>query len=420
MSSPAASFRGTFAPLRHRDFRLYFGGQGLSLIGTFMQQVAAQWLVWELTRDARYLGLASALAFLPMLILGPVTSALADRAERRRILIVTQTVDMLLAFALCGLVVGGVQEVWPVLVLLALLGASSAFTVPAQTAFIGDLSGISEVRAAFTLYGMVIETARLVGPAIAGQLIALVGSAWAFGLNGLSFVAVIISLLAVKAAQRRIETRANPLADFAASARYMASQPRIVDLLACRIAVMLFIFGSLQLCAPIADEILRGGAALAGTLLSASGAGALVGALAVAPQVRNARRPGVVMAGLLGWSGVWLMATSFVSTPAAAIGGVFLYSVSIPVVLTQVSALTQVLAPGGMRARLGGAQQMVSSAMQPVGALAVGWLASALGPLPALRVAGALMAVTAVAMLVLRSGFRRWTMEPENPQGETA
>lgn len=272
MAQHTGTFAQTFAPLKNRNFSLYFAGQGVSLIGTFMQQVAQQWLIWDLSHDSRLIGVAGALAFLPMVFIGPITSSLADRVDRRKLLIVTQVIDMLLAFALALLVIFDVRVVWPVLLLAGLLGTTSAFTIPAQSAFIGDLSGMAEIRSAYTIYGMVIETARLVGPAIAGQVVALLGTATAFALNGLSFIAVIASLIVVRAAQKRHPaTKPSPLADFKESLVYMRHSPRMLDLLLCRLMVMLFIFSSLQLAAPIADQVLQGGPDLVGNMFAASG-----------------------------------------------------------------------------------------------------------------------------------------------------
>ena len=415
MASPTQALARTFSPLRFRDFRLYFIGQGVSLVGTFMQQMAAQWLVWQLSHDAAMQGVSTALFALPMLILVPVTSALADGTDRRRILIITQTVDMCLAFVLAVFVLAGLQVLWPVLVVMTLLGVSAAFTVPAQSAFIGDLSGIKEVRSAYTLYGMVIETARLIGPALAGWAVSRFGLELAFGLNGLSFVAVIISLLIIRAqASPRMTTRANPLVDFARSLRFMAGQPRLVDLMICRLAIMLFIFSSLTLFAPLADQVLGGDAALMGNLLSASGAGALIGAIFVGPQLQHLSRPGLGLTLTLVWSGVFLALTSLANSAFTAVAGVVLFSLNIPVVLTNVSALTQVLAPPEMRARLGGAQQMVASAVQPLGALLVGAMGAQLGPLLAMRVNGLLMLVVAAGLLA-SSAFRRWTLPTAAP-----
>jgi len=409
MAHLTGSFAQTFSPLKNRNFSLYFAGLGISLIGTFMQQVAQQWLIWDLSHDARIIGIAGALAFFPIVIIGPFTSSLADRVDRRRLLIITQIVDMLLAFTLALLVILNVREVWPVLVLAGLLGTSSAFTVPAQSAFISDLSGMSEIRSAYTIFGMVIETARLVGPAIAGQVVALFGTAIAFGLNGLSFIAVIISLIIVRAQQKRHATaRPNPLADFKESLQYMRQSPRIIDLMLCRLMIMIFVFSSLQLAAPIADQILHGGADLVGNMFAASGAGALLGAILVAPQLQRIQRAGFALCITLAWSGIWLIVTSTFTSAPLTIFGIFFYSINIPVVLTTVSSLTQVLSPANMRARISGASQMIASAAQPIGALMVGWMGNALGPLMAIRVNGILMLILSLSLLIFSSGFRNW------------
>lgn len=412
MSRISGSFLEVFEPLKNRNFSVYFAGQGISLIGTFMQQVAQQWLIWQLSRDSRMIGVAGALATLPMLVLGPFSSSLADRMNRRKLLIITQTAEMTLAFALAVYAASGLQEVWPVLVMSLLLGVSAAFTIPAQSAFIGDLSGMGQVRSAYTIYGMIIETARLVGPAVAGQVVAWVGTSLAFALNGLSFIAVIVSLILVRAHQAAHASRGSALADFADSARFMRHQPRIVDLILCRVMITLFVFSSLQLAAPIADEILRSGPELVGNMLAASGAGALMGALLVAPQLQRVPRAGAALCVALAWSGGWLAVTSFFSTAPAILLGIFLYSVNIPVVLTNVSSLAQLLSPPGMRARLGGAMQMISSGAQPLGALLVGWMGNALGPMLAIRINGVLMTLFAVALFVFSASFRNWVPAP--------
>ncbi len=398
----------SFGPLKNRNFSLYFAGLGISLIGTFMQAVAQQVFIWDLAHDTRITGLASALVFLPSVVLGPLASSVADRVDRRKLLVVTQIVDMLLAFALAALALSGFQEVWPVLVLAALLGVTSAFTVPAQSAFIGDLSGMAEVRSAYTIFGMVIETARLVGPAIAGYLILWTGTPSAFALNGLSFLAVIASLIVVRAQQAKPKVVGNPLQAFTEALRFMRQQPRILDLILCRVMVMVFIFSSLQLSAAIADLVLHAGPELVGNMFAASGGGALVGALLISPAIQRVSRAGVMMCVSLAWAGVWLFVTSWFTTAAGIIIGVFLYSVVIPVVLTNVSSLSLLLSPASMRARVGGATQMIASASQPVGALVIGYMGNLLGPLQAMRVNGVLMLAFALALLFFNTGFRDW------------
>jgi MFS family permease len=400
----------SFSPLRNRNYRTYLSGQAISLIGTFMQQVAQQWYVWEITRDSRWIGVIGAMAFVPMLLLGPFTGSIADRVDRRKLLITTQTIEMLLAFALAALAFSGSRAIWPVVVLAAMLGVCAAFNFPAQSAFIGDLSGMGEIRRAMSLNVTMIEIGRLIGPAMAGWVVALVGTGLAFGLNGASFIAVIISLLLVRSQQVRRPPGGSALGDFAESLRYLRASPRIVDLLMCSVLVVLFVFPSLSLSAPIADDVLKGGPQLMGYLLAASGGGALIGALIVAPQVQKVARAGLALLAALLWSGAMLMFTSWMTSAPLVIVGVMLYSVSIPVVLASVNALTQMLAPPEMRARLLSVSQMLSFGAQPLGALMVGWSANALGPMMAIRVNGFAMLTLAAAILLLRPAFRRWEL----------
>jgi predicted MFS family arabinose efflux permease len=178
----------------------------------------------------------------------------------------------------------------------------------------------------------------------------------------------------------------------------------------CSVLVVLFVFPSLSLSAPIADDVLKGGPQLMGYLLAASGGGALIGALIVAPQVQKVARAGLALLAALLWSGAMLMFTSWMTSAPLVIVGVMLYSVSIPVVLASVNALTQMLAPPEMRARLLSVSQMLSFGAQPLGALMVGWSANALGPMMAIRVNGFAMLTLAAAILLLRPAFRRWEL----------
>ena len=373
-----------------------------------MQQVAQQVVIWDLAHDTRITGLASALAFLPTIVLGPFASSVADRVDRRKLMLATQTVDMMLAFTLAALVLAGNRQVWPVLLVTAMLGMSSAFTWPAQSAFIGDLSGMAEVRSAFTLFGMIIETARLVGPALAGYLIGALGASSAFILNGLSFLAVIASLIVIRAQQAKPKSQPNALAAFVESARFIAKTPRLIDLTVCRIMVMIFIFASLQLSTAIADLVLHGGPELVGTMFAASGAGALFGALLVVPLVQRVERAGVMICVCMAWAGLWLFVMSWFTMAALSIAGIFMYSVVIPVVLTNVSSLSLLLSPASMRARITGATQMIASLSQPIGALTVGFMGNLLGPLLAVRINGVLMLIFAGAFLFFNKGFRDW------------
>lgn len=410
MSIAKSHFFDAFTPFQNANFRTYLLGQGISLIGTFMQQMALQWFIWDVTQDTRWVGVVAAVTFAPAFFLMPFTGSIADRVDRRKLLIATQTTEMTLALVLSLLIFLGMHVVWPVLIFALILGVAAAFNFPAQGAFIGDLSGMGEIRKAMMLYALAIEIGRFVGPALAGLLVAQFGISTAFFLNGLSFLAVIVSLLLVRAQQVRRPPSGNLLQNFGEALRYVRHQPRIIDLLVCSLSITLFVFSSLQLSAAIADLVLNGGPQLVGYLLAASGAGALVSVLFIAPQVQRVDRAGMALSAALLWSGVWLVLTSFTTQAPATIMGVFFYSITIPVVLAGVSALIQMLAPTDMRARLLSVSSMLSTGAQPLGALMVGWLGSALGPMAAIRVNGLLMMGVALGLLFLHKEFRNWVV----------
>lgn len=403
-----SAFLDSFSPFKNANFRTYLVGQGISLVGTFMQQMALQWFIWEVTQDTRWVGIVAAVTFAPAFFLMPFTGSIADRVDRRKVLITTQLIEMTLALLLALFIFLGMHVIWPVLIFALILGMTAAFNFPTQGAFIGDLSGMGEIRKAMMLYALAIEIGRFIGPALAGLVVARFNTATAFLLNGLSFIAVVISLRLVRAQQTRRPPSGNLLQNFGEAVRYVRQQPRIADLLLCSLSVTMFIFSSLQLSAPIADLVLHGGPQLVGYLLAASGAGALVGVLLVAPQIQRIERAGMALSGALLWSGLWLFLTSFFTWAPLTILGIFFCSVNIPVVLAGVSGLVQLLAPVDMRARLLSVSSMLSTGIQPIGALLVGWLGRILGPLATIRLNGLLMVSIAVALLFLHREFRNW------------
>jgi len=269
------TYSGSFSPLEDRNFRIYLSGQAFSLIGTWMQATTQAWVVWELTRSESALGLTVMFNTLPLFLLAPWAGAVADRYDRRKLLIVTQTVAMLLAFSLAVLVQFELVKVWHIYLLTLMLGIVNALDFPAQQTFIGDLSGMSQVRRAITLNIMMIQVARLLGPVIAGYILSTAGAAAAFWLNGLSFLVVIMSLFMVRSEQVRNERKGSN--QFIETLKYIGSRPRMLDLMILSGIVTFFGFAIiLNILPSIADTVLKGDAKTYSYLLSSSGAGALL------------------------------------------------------------------------------------------------------------------------------------------------
>jgi MFS family permease len=271
--------------LRHRNYRLFFSGQLVSLCGTWMQSVAQSWLVYRLTGSAVLLGFVGFASQIPVFVLSPIAGLTADRLSRHRILLTAQCSSMVLALMLAALTLANAIEVWHVFVLASLLGVVNAFAIPAQSAFVVDMVGREDLMNAIALNSSIVNVARVIGPAIAGALIAAVGEGWCFLLNGLSYVAVIAGLMLMRLPRRsRAATEGSPLAHIIEGFRYVAHTRPVRDLLLLLGISSLFGMPYVVLMPIFADRILHGGASGLGILMGASGVGALTAALALAAR----------------------------------------------------------------------------------------------------------------------------------------
>jgi MFS family permease len=376
------AFRGARA-FRHRNYRLFFGGQAISLVGTWMQQVAQGWLVLQLTHDPLWLGLVSLAQFGPVIVLGLFGGVIADQIPKRKTLMATQSVAMILAFVLFGLTATHVIQVWHVLVLSALLGIANAFDMPARQSFAVEMVGRDDVANAVGLNSALFNASRILGPAAAGLLIGAFDISIAFLINGISFIAVILAYFAMRDSELRAVAQ-NPrprnvrevLSTMAEGARYVRTTP--IVLLAVSIVGLAATFGMnfSVLVPPLADNVLNVGASGFGFLMAASGVGSTIAALWVAFQNRPGPRPIVFGAIALGLGSIVLaLSTSFalslVAMSIAGAGGIAM----------AVSANTtiQLAVPDQLRGRVMSFYTTVFSASVPAGGLLMGAIASAWG-----------------------------------------
>ena len=410
----------SLAPLRDRNIRTYLGGQAVSVIGFWMQQTAQSWVVWQLSGSGTALGFTAMLTGLPLLLLGPWMGVYADRWDRRKVLLATQTAAMALAFVFALLIQFGLVALWHVFVLATLLGIVTALDFPATQALIGDLAGMGRVRQAIILNASVFQVSRMVGPALAGWAIGAVSVASAFWINGVTFLAVIGSLLVIRGNQVRRRSTGRPLDEFREGLAFLRGERRAQDLLVFTMIVTFFGISSIIIIPAVVGVVFpsdpRAEASTLGFLLASSGAGALVGTLLVTPLAQRARRTGVMLAAASAWSGVWLVLLSFSHALLTSAVAIFLVSVAIPVVLTTANGLLQLLAPPDMRARLLAILVMFSFGAQPIAAILIGVAADLFTPLGALLLNGILTVSCTAALLLLRSGLLTWEARP----GETA
>ncbi|HLV88024.1 MAG TPA: MFS transporter [Candidatus Sulfotelmatobacter sp.] len=272
--------------LRHRNYRLFFGGQGISLIGTWMTRVATGWLVYRLTGSAFLLGIVSFASQIPILFLGPFAGVWVDRLNRHRVLVVTQFLSMLESFALAGLALAKIITVEEVILLNLFQGAINAFDMPARQAFVIEMvEDPQDLGNAIALNSSLVNAARLIGPSVAGLLIAGVGEGYCFLIDGISYMAVIASLLAMQVAPRaRDHTEKSVLFELREGWEYVRGSRPIWSILLLLALISLVGMPYTTLMPIFAGRILHGGAHTLGFLMAAVGVGALTGAITLAAR----------------------------------------------------------------------------------------------------------------------------------------
>jgi MFS family permease len=400
--------------LRHRDFRLFWTGQLVSLIGTWMQSVGQAWLVLELTHSPFHLGLVSALQFIPVLLLSPVGGAFTDRLPKRQIILVTQAIMMVQAFVLAVLVGSGQVRYWHVAVLAAIYGLGRAIDIPARQAFVTDLVGRSDVPNAVALNSVVFNGARIVGPAVAGLLIARFGVAPAFFLNGVSFLAVLAALLAIRTdggphPAGQLGLRAGVLGVLS----YAVATPSIAFTLTLMVVVSLLVLNFNVVVPLIAYQVLHAGAHEFGLLMSAVGAGAVIGAIGLTVLRRD--RPSVTaLAGTAALLCAGVVGLSAVGTigPAAAVLAVL--GCCQIIFTTGCNTTLQLSTPDALRGRVMGLYALAFAGMTPFGSLLIGTIAEHVGVRVACAISGGcgLLAIAALGLVATRAKWQNLSSGP--------
>jgi MFS family permease len=375
--------------LAYRDFRLFLAGQLVSLIGTWMQTVAQSWLVYRLTGSSVLLGLVGFASQIPVFVLAPVGGSLADARSRHHIIIATQAAAMLLAFALAGLTLAGQVQLGHVFLLASLLGIVNAFDIPARQSFLVQLVGRNDLMNAIALNSSMFNGARIVGPAIAGILVAAIGEGWCFLLNAVSYLAVLGGLLLMHPKpQPEPLSRQTPLRRIVEGFRFVARTAPIRALLLLLGLVSFAGMPYVVLMPIFADEILHAGARGLGLLMGASGLGALLGALTLAArrEVRGLGRWVAVAAAAFGVSLIaFAMSRHFWSSAALLVPAGFAM-----IVQTAASnTLIQAMVPDELRGRVMSVYSMMFMGMAPFGALLSGLLAGRWGAPAAVALGGA-------------------------------
>ena len=402
MTPPAGRFalQHTFAALRHPNYRLWFWGQMTSLFGTWMQSSALGFLVFELTRSPAYLGYAaftSGIAIWLFMLFGGV---IADRIPRRTLLVYTQTYLMVLAFLLASLTFLRLVQPWHVLVLAFLLGFGNAFDAPARQSFLLELVAREDLTNAVALNSTMFNVAMAVGPAAGGLLYAFLGPGWCFTINGLSFLAVIASLLRMRLPRAPAPPhRASALAEMKEGLSYAAGQTSIRVLIALAMVTGLLGFCFAPLSPAWAVHVLKGGAVTNGWLLSARGIGSLAGSLLLASAGRalvRGRRT-VVFSLLFPTS---LLLFSLLRAPALSLLSMVAVGFTLVSLQNLLNSLLQTLSSDRLRGRVMSLYMLCFFGLMPIGGLLAGTTAQRFGE-PAAVAASALLTLACMALIHL-------------------
>jgi len=391
----------TFTALRHRNFRLFFFGQSVSLIGTWMHSTAQGWLVLTLTDSAFYLSLVQAMGYWPLLFLSPFGGVVADRFSKRTVLILTQSLSMALALVLAFLVSMDVVRVWHVMLIALGIGIVNTFDIPSRQSFIIEMVGKEDLMNGIALNAALFHGARVIGPSVAGLLIGAAGMAVCFYFNSFSYIAIIAGLYMMRMEPPAARRKHRPvLKEMKEGLAYVKGSPVIRSFTAMVSVSSLFVIPYIALMPIFARDVLGIGATGLGIMMGAAGVGALAGALTLAtfgPAGRKGRTAfaaaGLFCISVLGFS---MSRTPYLSCALLAVAGW-----SMITQMATVNTLIQSEVPDELRGRVMSIYTTVFLGFIPVGNLMVGALASSIGA-PHAVAAGAAVSLAVYAAILFR------------------
>jgi MFS family permease len=380
MSENQVSFKFILRALHHRNYRLFFGGQSISLIGTWMQQIAMSWLVYRLTNSVFLLGLVGFSSQIPVFLFASIAGVYADRWNRYRILVVTQTLAMIQALILAFLALIGAIQVWHIIVLSIFLGVINAFDMPTRQSFIVELIEKAEdLGNAIALNSFMFNGARLVGPAVAGILIGLLGEGVCFLINGISFLGIIFALIAIKVPERKKAVRAPRIWQDLKEGYSYAFGFAPIRYILLQLGLMSFMGMSYTVLMPIfAKDILHGGPHTLGFLMAASGIGALAGSIYLASR-HTILGLGRFIAYASAIFGIGIIAFSLSTMLIISLAMMFITGFGMIVQMASSNTILQSIVEEDKRGRVMSIYATAFIGMAPLGNLFAGSLASWIG-----------------------------------------
>lgn len=408
ISAAGASPRiGTFEALKTHNFRLYFMGQLVSMSGTWMQNVAQGYLVFRLTKSEFWLGIVACAAGLPLLLISPFAGVIVERMPRRRLMLITQTIQMILAFILAALVFTNAVQIWHIVVLALLLGLTNAFDAPARQTFIGDLISKDLLTSGIAMNSIIVNGSRVLGPAVAGIMLATFGVVWCFFLNGISFLFVIATLFMLHLpAHLRNTQPVHAFTQLLEGLAYVRSHPVVMPLLLLSAAGGFFCWATLSLFPAFSDVVLGSPKEGLAIISAANGLGAVFAGLAISYLGHRFGRGRVLtMIGLL--TGMFIALMSRTNTlPGAALMSAGFGFAAIAYFVT-INTSIQLLIPNEFRGRVLSIYTLSIIGLNPFGALLLALLAEKVGNPDALAIYGGILFLVCSAVLIKFPQVRR-------------
>lgn len=397
----------TFRSLQHRNFQLYFAGQLISVAGTWMQIVAQAWLVYELSHSELMLGIVGFAAAIPSLVISPWGGVVVDRVNKRNLLVVTQASAMVLAFVLALLTFANVIQVWEIVALAAIMGVVNAFDGPARQAFVVEMVGREDLPNAIAINSMMFNGARVIGPALGGMLLATVGTAWCFLINGVSFLAVIGCLLLMRLTPRtQVLQIGSPWNDMKHGLHYVLRHREIFALLMLALIFSVFGISYSTILPAFVDQVLHADATGYGMINAFIGAGAVIGAFLMARYGERGQRGRWLVGVNLVFPFVLLLFaynTQFIPALGLALG----LGIGFMLIFTSINTLLQTNVDDQMRGRVMGLYTLTFFGFAPFGNLAMGLRAEEWGMSVTILLSAVCTLVLALSVVCLVPRLRK-------------
>ena len=406
-SESGFSIKRTFTALRYPNYRLWFWGQMVSMLGTWMQITAQGFLIYDITRSPAYLGYVGFASGIPTWVFMLYGGVIADRFSRRKVLVITQSVMMILAGALALLTFTSLVQPWHIILLAFLLGTANAFDAPSRISFVNELVDKPDLTNAIALNSTMFNTATATGPAVAGIVYAAAGPAWCFTVNAVSFVGVLLALNRMKLKEPEISAGGkSAFAEIKEGLKYIAKNPVIRVLMLMVASMSLFGLSFSTLLPAWSVNILGGNSATNGFLQSARGAGALASALFIASLGRFDYKGKLLTTGSIAFPLVMLI-FSFVRLIPVSLIIIFALGCALILAMNIANSLVQTLVPDGLRGRVMGIYTLTFFGLLPVGSLLMGILAEHFGEAEAILICSIVTLITALLIYFFAPAIRK-------------